>query len=40
MDINGHLFIGDFGLSKCNFYEEDNANSHCGSTDYMAPEII
>lgn len=38
--MNGHLFIGDFGLSKCGFKEEDNANSHCGSPDYMAPEII
>lgn len=35
--MNGHLKIGDFGMSKCNFEEDDFAFSVCGSPEYMAP---
>ena len=31
VDINGHLRIGDFGLSKCDFEEDDFTTSVCGS---------
>ncbi len=31
VDLNGHLRIADFGLSKCGFKENDNALTHCGS---------
>lgn len=37
MDINGHLKIGDFGLSKYDFEEDMVATSMCGSDEYMAP---
>jgi serine/threonine protein kinase len=40
VDINGHLRIGDFGMSKCNFEEDDTAQSICGSEEYMAPEVL
>lgn len=40
VDIAGHLRIGDFGMSKCDFEEEDFTTSVCGSPEYMAPEII
>ena len=40
VDIRGHLRIGDFGMSKCDFEEEDFTASLCGSEEYMAPEIL
>lgn len=40
VDVNGHLRIGDFGMSKCDFEEEDFTTSVCGSPEYMAPEVI
>ena len=40
MDLKGHLRIGDFGMSKCDFEEDDFAASVCGSAEYMAPEIL
>lgn len=40
VDLAGHLRIGDFGMSKCDFEEEDFTTSICGSPEYMAPEII
>lgn len=40
IDIDGHIRMGDFGLSKPNMTEEDYAYSFCGSPEYMAPEMI
>ena len=40
MDLSGHLRIGDFGMSKSDFEEDDFAASWCGSEEYMAPEIM
>ena len=37
VDINGHLRIGDFGMSKSDFEEDDFTSSLCGSAEYMAP---
>jgi len=39
MDINGHIRIGDFGLSK-NIEREKMAYSFCGSPEYMCPEML
>ena len=39
LDFNGNIKITDFGLSK--FLDEDQlANSFCGSSEYMSPEMI
>ena len=38
LDINGHIKIADFGLSKQT--EGESSNSFCGSPEYMAPEIL
>jgi serum/glucocorticoid-regulated kinase 2 len=40
IDIEGHLRIADFGLSKPNITEEEKAYSFCGSPEYMAPEML
>ncbi len=40
IDIDGHVRIADFGLSKPNMGEEDYAYSFCGSPEYMAPEML
>ena len=40
IDIEGHIRIADFGLSKPNISEDDKAYSFCGSPEYMAPEML
>jgi serine/threonine protein kinase len=40
VDIDGHLRISDFGLSKCKFMEGDFTNTYCGSVEYMSPEML
>jgi len=40
MDIEGHIRIADFGLSKPNINEDELAYSFCGSPEYMAPEML
>lgn len=40
IDIDGHIRIADFGLSKPNMTEDDYAYSFCGSPEYMAPEML
>lgn len=37
LDIDGHVRIGDFGLSKPQMDENEFAYSFCGSPEYMAP---
>lgn len=37
VDIQGHLRITDFGMSKFGFEEENVADTICGSDQYMAP---
>ena len=39
LDMNGHIAVTDFGLSKENL-EEDKAYSFCGTVEYMAPEVV
>uniref|UniRef100_A0A1D1YMI1 non-specific serine/threonine protein kinase n=1 Tax=Anthurium amnicola TaxID=1678845 RepID=A0A1D1YMI1_9ARAE len=39
MDADGHVMLTDFGLAK-EISESDRSNSMCGTTEYMAPEIV
>ena len=40
LDINGHIRIADFGLSKPKKKLESPSHSFCGSPEYMAPEML
>lgn len=39
MDADGHVMITDFGMAK-EIDESSRSNSMCGTTEYMAPEIL
>ncbi|XP_054821562.1 serine/threonine-protein kinase AtPK2/AtPK19-like isoform X2 [Prosopis cineraria] len=39
MDADGHVMLTDFGLAK-EIDESGRSNSLCGTTEYMAPEIL
>lgn len=39
LDMNGHIKLTDFGLSKPNLGPEDFTVTLCGTYDYMAPEV-
>ena len=38
LDVDGHIAVTDFGLSKENL--EEKAYSFCGTVEYMAPEVV
>ncbi|EPY51866.1 AGC/AKT protein kinase Sck1 [Schizosaccharomyces cryophilus OY26] len=40
LDASGHIALCDFGLSKANLSSEDTTNTFCGTTEYLAPEIL
>jgi len=40
LDIDGHVWITDFGLCKTNFGPKDRTYSFCGSPEYMSPEML
>jgi serine/threonine protein kinase SCH9 len=40
LDVNGHVALCDFGLSKANLLESDTTNTFCGTTEYLAPEVL
>lgn len=40
LDDDGHALLTDFGLSRENVYDRDQAKSFCGSYAYLAPEMI
>ncbi|CAD8051545.1 unnamed protein product [Paramecium primaurelia] len=40
LDLQGHLLLSDFGLSKPDMKPDDFAYSFCGSPEYMAPEML
>ncbi|CAN0900725.1 Serine/threonine-protein kinase AtPK2/AtPK19 [Linum grandiflorum] len=39
LDVDGHVMLTDFGLAK-EIDESSRSNSMCGTTEYMAPEIL
>lgn len=40
LDMEGHVKICDFGLSKPTTHNRQYAYSFCGSPEYMAPEML
>ena len=40
LDANGHIALCDFGLSKANLTQGDTTNTFCGTTEYLAPEVL
>jgi protein-serine/threonine kinase len=40
LDANGHIALCDFGLSKANLSQNDTTNTFCGTTEYLAPEVL
>ena len=40
LDIDGHIKLADFGLSKVLSSYDALANSFCGSPEYMSPEML
>jgi serine/threonine protein kinase len=40
LDIDGHVRITDFGLSKEEIGPKDQSYSFCGSPEYMSPEML
>ncbi|EMC92947.1 hypothetical protein BAUCODRAFT_77167 [Baudoinia panamericana UAMH 10762] len=40
LDANGHIALCDFGLSKANLSNDDTTNTFCGTTEYLAPEVL
>lgn len=40
LDASGHIKLTDFGLAKENMSSDTVTYSFCGSTDYLAPEML
>ena len=40
LDANGHVALCDFGLSKANLTKNETTNTFCGTTEYLAPEVL
>lgn len=40
LDATGHIALCDFGLSKANLTNNDTTNTFCGTTEYLAPEVL
>ncbi len=40
LDLDGHVKLTDFGLSKENFTPRSRSYSFCGSPEYMCPEML
>lgn len=40
LDANGHVKLTDFGLSKILDVDDETASTFCGTSEYLAPEII
>lgn len=40
LDANGHIALCDFGLSKANLNNDGTTNTFCGTTEYLAPEVL
>lgn len=40
LDADGHIALCDFGLSKANLSANATTNTFCGTTEYLAPEVL
>ncbi|KAL8295298.1 hypothetical protein RB597_008609 [Gaeumannomyces tritici] len=40
LDATGHIALCDFGLSKADLAQNDTTNTFCGTTEYLAPEVL
>ncbi|KAL9125850.1 MAG: hypothetical protein Q9217_005005 [Psora testacea] len=40
LDATGHIALCDFGLSKANLAKNETTNTFCGTTEYLAPEVL
>lgn len=40
LDIDGHIKLADFGLSKEGIGDNDVTNSFCGTPAYLSPEML
>lgn len=40
LDANGNIALCDFGLSKANLTSNGTTNTFCGTTEYLAPEVL
>ena len=40
IDIQGHIKLADFGLSKDGIGDDDRTKSFCGSPAYLSPEVL
>ncbi|KXN87888.1 Serine/threonine-protein kinase SCH9 [Leucoagaricus sp. SymC.cos] len=40
LDATGHLALCDFGLSKADLRPDELTTTFCGTTEYLAPEIL
>ena len=40
LDANGDIALCDFGLSKANVSSNGTTNTFCGTTEYLAPEVL
>lgn len=40
LDAKGHIALCDFGLSKANLNNDGTTNTFCGTTEYLAPEVL
>jgi protein-serine/threonine kinase len=40
LDANGHIALCDFGLSKANLTSNATTSTFCGTTEYLAPEVL
>mmetsp|Transcript_27768 Transcript_27768/g.64153 ORF Transcript_27768/g.64153 Transcript_27768/m.64153 type:complete len:326 (-) Transcript_27768:28-1005(-) len=40
LDVEGHCKITDFGLSKEGIADNISAKTHCGTPEYLAPEML